>query len=156
MGGVLIPSLDEITEARGRIAGVALRTPLVRLNLPEAEAEIHLKLESLQPIGAFKIRGAANAMARLGPEELSRGVLTASAGNMAQGVAFCARRLGIPCTVVAPETAPATKGAAIERLGGRVLKVPYERWWQTFEERRYPGVPGTFIHAFDDPQVMAG
>ncbi|HWW92637.1 MAG TPA: threonine/serine dehydratase [Vicinamibacteria bacterium] len=156
MGGVLIPSLDEITKARGRIAGMALRTPLVRLNLPEAKAEIYLKLESLQPIGAFKIRGAANAMAQLDPEELSRGVLTASAGNMAQGVAFCARRLDIPCTVVAPETAPATKVAAIERLGGRVLKVPYERWWQTFEERRYPGVPGTFIHAFDDPQVMAG
>ncbi|HXB54920.1 MAG TPA: threonine/serine dehydratase [Vicinamibacteria bacterium] len=156
MGGVLIPSLDEITEARGRIAGVASRTPLVRLNLPEAPAEIHLKLESLQPIGSFKIRGAANAMARLSPEELSRGVLTASAGNMAQGVAFCARRLGIPCTVVAPDTAPATKVAAIERLGGRVLKVSYERWWQTFEERRYPGLPGTFIHAFDDPQVMAG
>jgi len=135
---------------------MALRTPLVRLNLPEAKAEIYLKLESLQPIGAFKIRGAANAMAQLDPEELSRGVLTASAGNMAQGVAFCARRLDIPCTVVAPETAPATKVAAIERLGGRVLKVPYERWWQTFEERRYPGVPGTFIHAFDDPQVMAG
>jgi threonine dehydratase len=156
VGGVLIPSLDEIVEARGRIAGVALRTPLVRLNLPEAPAEIYLKLESLQPIGSFKIRGAANAMARLSPEELSRGVLTASAGNMAQGVAFCARRLGIPCTVVAPETAPVTKVAAIERLGGRVLKVPFERWWQTFEERRYPGESGTFIHAFDDPQVMAG
>jgi threonine dehydratase len=156
VGGVLIPSLDDITGARGRIAGVALRTPLVRLNLPEAPAEIYLKLESLQPIGSFKIRGAANAMARLSPEELSQGVLTASAGNMAQGVAFCARRLGIPCTVVAPETAPATKVAAIERLGGRVLKVPYERWWQTFEERRYPGLTGTFIHAFDDPHVMAG
>jgi threonine dehydratase len=156
VGGVLIPSLDEIAEARGRIAGVALRTPLARLNLPEAKVQIYLKLESLQPIGSFKIRGAANAMAQLDPEELPRGVLTASAGNMAQGVAFCARRLDIPCTVVAPETAPATKVAAIERLGGRVLKVPYERWWQTFEERRYPGVPGTFIHAFDDPQVMAG
>jgi threonine dehydratase len=156
VGGVLIPSLDEIGEARARIAGVAVRTPLARLNMPEAKAEIYLKLESLQPIGSFKIRGAASAMARLRPEELSRGVLTASAGNMAQGVAFCARRLDIPCTVVAPETAPATKVAAIERLGGRVLKVPYERWWQTFEERRYPGVPGTFIHAFDDPQVMAG
>ncbi len=156
MGGVLIPGLDEIAEARGRIAGVALRTPLVRLNLQGTPAEIYLKLESLQPIGSFKIRGAAAAMARLGPEELSQGVLTASAGNMAQGVAFCARRLGIPCTVVAPETAPATKVAAIERLGGRVIKVPFERWWQTFEERRYPGIPGTFIHAFDDLQVMAG
>jgi threonine dehydratase len=156
VGGVLKPSLHEIREARERIAGVAIRTPLIRLNLPDAKAEIHLKLESLQPIGSFKIRGAASAMARLSEEELAAGVLTASAGNMAQGVAFCARRLGVPCTVVAPETAPATKVAAIERLGGRVIRVTFERWWQTFEERCYPGVSGTFIHAFDDPGVMAG
>ena len=101
------PTLADIEGARSLIRGVAIRTPLVRLNA-DASAEIYLKLESLQPIGAFKIRGAANAMARLGPEELARGVLTASAGNMAQGVAWCARRLGVPCTVVAPETAPAT------------------------------------------------
>jgi threonine dehydratase len=156
VGGILTPGLEEIREARARIAGVAARTPLVRLNLSEAPAEIYLKLENLQPIGSFKIRGAASAMARLTREELSAGVLTASAGNMAQGVAFCARRLGVPCTVVAPETAPVTKVAAIERLGGRVLKVPFERWWQTFEERQYPGLPGAFIHAFDDPRVMAG
>lgn len=138
------------------IAGSAIRTPLVRLNVPTAPAEIYLKLENLQPIGSFKIRGAANAIARLSPERLARGVVTASAGNMAQGVAWCARKLGIPCTVIAPATAPETKVNAIERLGGRVIKVSFDEWWRAFEERAYPGVDGAFIHAFDDPDVMAG
>ena len=151
----VLPSLPEVETARTRIRGIALRTPLVRLQV-EAAAEIYLKLETLQPIGAFKIRGAANAMARLSADELAAGVLTASAGNMAQGVAWCARQAGVPCTVIAPDTAPRAKIAAIERLGGRVLSVPFERWWQTFESRAYPGVAGTFIHAFDDPHVMAG
>src|SRR5262245_13445476 len=102
-------TLAAIEDARVRIAGAALRTPLVRLNCPDAKAEVYLKLENLQPIGSFKIRGAANAMARLPGEQLGRGVLTASAGNMAQGVAWRARELGVPCTVVAPETAPAVK-----------------------------------------------
>lgn len=133
-----------------------IRTPLVHFNVDSAPAEIYLKLENLQPIGSFKIRGAANAMARLSPEKLARGVLTASAGNMAQGVAWCARSLGIPCTVIAPETAPETKINAIERLGGRVIKVPFAEWWRAFEERSFPGVEGAFIHAFDDPDVMAG
>jgi threonine dehydratase len=152
----MLPTVADITAARGRIAGTAIRTPLVRLQVDDAPAEIYLKLENLQPIGSFKIRGAANAMAQLAPEQLERGVLTASAGNMAQGVAWVARRLGVPCTVVAPDTAPATKLAAIERLGGRIIKVSFERWWQTFQERAYPGVDATFIHAFDDPLVMAG
>jgi threonine dehydratase len=151
----MVPPLADIEAARGRIRDVALRTPLVRLDV-DGGAEIYLKLENLQPIGSFKIRGAANAMARLSRETLARGVLTASAGNMAQGVAFCARRLGVPCTVIAPDTAPATKTSAIERLGGRVIKVPFDRWWETFEERHYPGVDATFIHAFDDLDVMAG
>jgi threonine dehydratase len=151
-----LPTLDEIRQARLSIAGSAIRTPLVRLNVFDAPAEIYLKLENLQPIGSFKIRGAANAMAHMPPEQLARGVLTASAGNMAQGVAWCARERAIPCTVIAPDTAPATKIEAIERLGGRVIKVPFERWWQTFQERAYPGVDATFIHAFDDPHVMAG
>src|SRR5262249_36728563 len=118
--------------------------------------EIYLKLENLQPIGSFKIRGATNAMAHIPNDQLPRGVLTASAGNMAQGVAWGARKLGIPCTVVAPETAPATKLHPIERLGGRVIPVSFERWWQTFQDRAYPGVDATFVHAFDDPHVMAG
>jgi threonine dehydratase len=152
----LLPGLAEIRQARERIAGIAIRTPLVRLNVADASAEIWLKLENLQPIGSFKIRGATNAMARIPQDKLSRGVLTASAGNMAQGVAWCARERGIPCTVIAPDTAPATKLRAIERLGGRVIQVPFERWWQAFEDRAYPGVDAAFIHAFDDLDVMAG
>jgi threonine dehydratase len=138
------------------IANSAIRTPLVRLNVGDAPAEIYLKLENLQPIGSFKIRGASNAMGRMAHESLARGVLTASAGNMAQGVAWRARELGIPCTVVSPETAPDAKIKAIERLGGRVIKAPFETWWKAFEERAFPGVDATFIHAFDDVNVMAG
>ena len=138
------------------IASSAIRTPLVRLNVPDAPAAIYLKLENLQPIGSFKIRGAANAIAHLPPEQLARGVVTASAGNMAQGAAWCARQLGIPCTVIAPASAPAAKVEAIERLGGRVIKVSFDEWWKAFEQRSYPGVDGAFIHAFDDPDVMAG
>jgi threonine dehydratase len=149
-------SLSAIQDARQVIAKAAIRTPLVRLNLDETPAEIYLKLENLQPIGSFKIRGAANAMARLSTHELERGVLTASAGNMAQGVAWNARQLGISCTVIAPESAPQTKVRAIERLGGRVIKVSFDEWWRAFEERAFPGIAGTFIHAFDDMNVMAG
>lgn len=148
--------LSAIQHARRVIADSAIRTPLVRLNVPDTQAEIYLKLENLQPIGSFKIRGAANAIARLSPEQFQRGVVTASAGNMAQGVAWCARRLGIPCTVIAPATAPETKISAIERLGGRVIKVSFEEWWRAFAERSYPGVNGAFVHSFDDEHVMAG
>ena len=151
-----LPSLEDIQAARQMIKGSAIRTLLVKLNLKEAPAEIYLKLENLQPIGSFKIRGATNAMAHMLPETLSRGVLTASAGNMAQGVAWRAQELGIPCTVVAPDTAPGTKVKAIERLGGRVIKVPFAEWWRAFETRSFPGVDATFIHAFDDLNVMAG
>jgi threonine dehydratase len=151
----LIP-LSAIHDARRVIASTAIRTPLVRLNVLDAPAEIYLKLENLQPIGSFKIRGAANAIARLSPEMLARGVVTASAGNMAQGVAWCARQRGIPCTVIAPATAPDAKISAIERLGGKVIKVSFDQWWKAFEEHAFPGVEGTFIHAFDDPEVMAG
>jgi threonine dehydratase len=152
----MIPTLTDIQAARQAIAGAAIRTPLLRLNVDDAPAEIYLKLENLQPIGSFKIRGASNALAQLAPEQLRHGVFTASAGTMAQGAAWVARRLGVPCTVIAPESAPATKIQAVERLGGRVIKVPFERWWQTFQERAYPGQVGAFIHAFDDPYVMAG
>ena len=147
--------LPAIEDARRVIADSAIRTPLVRFNVP-APVEIYLKLENLQPIGSFKIRGASNAIARLPRSVLERGVVTASAGNMAQGVAWCARRLGIPCTVIAPATAPETKINAIERLGGRVIKVSFDEWWRTFKERAYPGVDGAFIHSFDDDDVMAG
>jgi threonine dehydratase len=148
--------LEEIRSARETIAGTAIRTPLVRLHVDEAPAEIWLKLESLQPINSFKIRGAYNAIATAPREELAAGVVTASAGNMAQGVAWAARELGVPCTVVVPDHAPETKLAAIERLGGRYVKVPFDRWWQALEERGYPGVEGVFVHPVEDEPVMAG
>jgi threonine dehydratase len=151
-----VPTLDEIQDARRTISGIALRTPLVRLNTEDDDTEFYLKLENLQPIGSFKIRGAANAMKHLSKEQLARGVLTASAGNMAQGVAWNARNMGVSCTVVVPETAPETKLEAITRLGGRIIKVPYDEWWQTFQTRTYRGVDATFVHAFDDLNVMAG
>jgi threonine dehydratase len=153
--------LDAIRAARERIAGAAIRTPLVRLDAPSSPdgrggGEIWLKLEVLQPIGSFKIRGAASAMAQMDPAELARGVVTASAGNMAQGVAWNARRLGVACTVVAPDHAPDAKVRAVERLGGRVLKVAFDEWWQAFVDRGRPGLEGAFVHAFDDERVMAG
>lgn len=148
--------LDEVNNARAAIEGAAIRTPLVRLNVWDTASEIYLKLENLQPIGSFKIRGAANAMNSMTPAELQKGVLVASAGNMAQGAAWNARRLGVPCTVIAPDYAPDTKLRAIERLGGRVIKVPFDRWWQTFTDRSYPGIDAAFVHSFDDERVMAG
>ena len=151
------PALDEVLAARERVRGVAVRTPLVRLNADEpAGTEIWLKLENLQPIGSFKVRGATNAMRLAGPERLRDGVYTVSAGNMAQGVAWSAREIGVPSTAVVPEHAPATKLAAIERLGGQVLRVPYDRWWQVLEEHSYPGLSGLFIHPTADRAVMAG
>ena len=150
------PRLEEIRAARERIASCVMRTPLVRLRMDDAPAEIHLKLENLQPIGSFKLRGAANAM-RLQPRDaLARGVYTASAGNMAQGVAWNARLLGVPCTAIVPEQAPRTKLDAIERLGARVVKVPFDVWWSVLVEHRYPGMNGLFIHPVSDPAVIAG
>ena len=151
----MIP-LAEIARAREVIAGDAIPTPLVRLQVDLPGTEIWLKLECLQPIGSFKIRGAANAIRQASPEAVARGVLTTSAGNMAQGVAWIARDLGIPATVIAPDHAPETKIAAIERLGGRVIKVSYERWWQAMEEGSYPRVEGLFVHPVMDDKVMAG
>jgi threonine dehydratase len=153
---VTLPTIAQIHEARAVIKGSAIRTPLVRLNVRDSPAQIYLKLENLQPIGSFKIRGATNAIDHLDKEALAKGVLTASAGNMAQGVAWRARELGISCTVIAPESAPETKIKAIERLGGHVIRVTFDEWWNAFEERAFPGVEGTFIHAFDDLNVMAG
>ncbi len=137
-----------------------MRTPLVCLNDLGVErsgsAAIYLKLENLQPIGSFKLRGAANALASMPREELSRGVYTASAGNMAQGLAWAARELGVPAAAVVPETAPETKLAAIERLGARIVKAPFDRWWQVMVEHRFPGLDGRFVHPFADRTVMAG
>jgi threonine dehydratase len=148
--------LDSIMRARETLAGVALRTPLVQLRLDDAPAEIYLKLECLQPIGSFKIRGATNAMAEAPPGALARGVVTASAGNMAQGVAWGARERGIPCTVVVPDTAAQTKLDAIERLGGTVVRVPFEDWWSAIQTSHHPGAEGYFVHPVLDDGVMAG
>jgi threonine dehydratase len=147
------PSLEEIQAARERIAGKAIRTPLVRLDV---DGDIHLKLENLQPIGSFKLRGAANAIALAGPDALARGVWTASAGNMAQGVAWCARSLGITCSVIVPDTAPEAKLAAIERLGAQVVLVSPDEWLEVFRTRERAGMEGLFVHAFSDRNVMAG
>jgi threonine dehydratase len=142
--------------ARATLAGIAVRTPLVQLRLEDAPAEIYLKLECLQPIGSFKIRGAMNAMAEAPPGALEHGVVTASAGNMAQGVAWGARERGLPCTVVVPDTAAQTKLDAIERLGARVLRVPFADWWRAIETSRHPGAEGYFVHPVLDDAVMAG
>jgi len=147
----LIP-LDEIERARERIAGAAVRTPLVRL----PETDVWLKLENLQPVASFKIRGATNAIRAASSEQLAGGVVTASAGNMAQGVAWAAREAGVPATIVCPDHAPQTKIDRIERLGGRVLKVTYEDWWRAIEESRYEGADGLFVHPVQDELVMAG
>jgi threonine dehydratase len=148
--------LREIEAARARIADVAVRTPLVRLRTEDAPAEIYLKIEALQPIGSFKIRGATNAV-RLAPEQdRARGLVTASAGNMAQGVAWAGRELGLPVTIAVPEHAPEAKVGAIERLGGKVLKVPYDEWWQAIVTSRVDGVDGLFVHPVQDEGVMAG
>ncbi len=150
-------TLEEIRAARERIKNVITRTPLVRLRHDVAGApEIWLKLENLQPINAFKIRGAANAVGRLGPEERARGVWTISAGNAGQGVAYAARELGIACTVVTIETAPATKIERMERLGARIVRAPFDQCWHAMEARAFPGVEGTFIHPFDDHDFIAG
>ena len=148
--------LRAIREAQARLADTVLRTPVVRLNADDSPAEIFLKLENLQPIGSFKLRGAGNAMQLARKEQLQKGVWTASAGNWAQGIAWYARQLGVECTVVVPKGAPETKIAAIERLGARVVSAPYDDWLQIFRSRSYEGMKGLFIDDFSDPAVLAG
>ena len=148
--------LGEIQAAAERIAASVTRTPLLHLPLDDGPAEIYLKLENLQPIGSFKLRGAGNAMALAAADELAKGVYTASAGNMAQGVAWNARRLGIACQVIVPDHAPATKLAAIRRLGGQVIKAPFERWWQAIVSGEFEGLDGLFIHPVSNRHVIAG
>ena len=149
-------TIDDVRAAALRIRDAVLRTPLVRLGVEGAGAEIWLKLENLQPIGSFKLRGASNAMLAAPRASLERGVWTASAGNMAQGVAWQARRMGVPCTVVAPDHAPAVKLAAIERLGARVVRIPFDAWFQILATHTYPGLEGFFIHPVSDAAVIAG
>ncbi|HEY7029135.1 MAG TPA: pyridoxal-phosphate dependent enzyme [Gemmatimonadales bacterium] len=148
--------LAEIRAAQRRIAGTIFRTPLVRLELGPGFPDIRLKLEILQPINAYKLRGAANAVAMLSDSERKRGVWTISAGNAGQGVAYAARAAGVPCTVVAIETAPTSKLERMKALGAKLVLVPYEVAWKALDERSYAGVEGTFIHPFDDDNFIAG
>lgn len=149
-------SLDTIREAARGIYDAAVRTPLIRLPTEPGTPEIFLKLETLQPIGSFKIRGAHNAMRHLSPEQLAEGVWTVSAGNAAQGVAFAARKQGAACSVLVMDTAPETKLRAIERLGASIVKAPYEECWRAVEEHRSDRMPGHLVHPFDDDQFISG
>src|SRR5579863_4732771 len=149
-------ALADIEAARARIAGSVIRTPLVPLYVEGAPAQIYLKLENLQSINSFKIRGATNAVMLATADARAEGLVTASAGNMAQGIAWTARALGIPATIVVPDHAPEAKLAAIERLGGRVLKVPYDEWWNIIITSHVDGVAGLFVHPVQDHAVMAG
>ena len=149
-------ALSEIRDARKRIAGTIVRTPLIRLELGPGFPDVRLKLENLQPINAYKLRGAANAVALLSDAERRRGVWTISAGNAGQGVAYAARAAGVPCIVVAIETAPAAKLERMRALGAKLVLVPYAVAWQALDDRSYPGVEGTFIHPFDDQNFIAG
>ncbi len=148
--------LSEIQEARERIAKTIVRTPLVRLELEPQFPDIRLKLENLQPINAYKLRGAANAVALLSQEERNHGVWTISAGNAGQGVAYAARKAGVPCAVVVVETAPKSKLERMKALGAKLIPVPYDVAWKALEERSFPGAEGTFIHPFDDHNFIAG
>lgn len=153
---LLAPTLDEIRAARERLAGSIVRTPLLPLNLPDAPAAIWLKPENLQPIGSFKLRGAGNAMRLATKSDLARGVFTVSAGNMAQGVAWNARTMGVPCSVLVPEKSAEVKAEAVRRLGAEVIRLPFEEWWQVMLTHRHAGHDGYFIHPVCNSAVMAG
>jgi threonine dehydratase len=148
--------LSEIREARKRIEETIVRTPLIRLELGPDYPDVRLKLENLQPINAYKLRGAANAVALLPEAERKRGVWTISAGNAGQGVAYAARKAGVPCTVVVIETAPTSKLERMRALGAKLIPVPYDVAWKALEERLFPGAEGTFVHPFDDHNFIAG
>ena len=148
--------LSEIRAARERIAKTIVRTPLIGLDLGPKFPDVRLKLENLQPINAYKLRGAANAVALLSEEERERGVWTISAGNAGQGVAYAAREAGVPCAVVVVETAPKSKLERMKALGAKIFPVPYDVAWKALEERSFPGADGTFIHPFDDHNFITG
>ena len=149
------PDLGRIDAARGRTAGIVRHTPA--LPLEHGGRTLWLKLELLQPIASFKLRGASAAVTAAPPEATKAGLLTASAGNMAQGAAWMARHLGVPCSVVVPSSAPAAKLERIAGLGADTIPVSFDRWWQTFADRTYPGMEDRFfVHPFLDTEVMAG
>src|SRR3954471_21655901 len=149
-------AIEDVEEARARVAGTVIRTPLVRLDLGKDAPEIWLKLENLQPTNAYKIRGASNAVASLSDADRAKGVWTISAGNAGQGVAYAARQYGVPCTVVAIETAPQTKLDRMRALGAEIVPVSYERAWVAAESHEFPGLDATFVHPFDNHDFIAG
>jgi len=148
--------MEEIRAAQQRTKDIVLRTPLVKLDYDDAPCQVFLKLECLQPIRSFKLRGASNAMLKAGREALAEGVWTGSAGNMAQGAAWAARKLGVECTVYVPDTAPRTKIDAVRRYGGKVVELSVDDWLGIFRNRGFPGAEGVFVHPYSDPAVMAG
>ncbi len=149
-------TLDEIRAASKRLGSLAIRSPLIRLNVDDAPAEIYLKMENLQPIGSFKIRPAGSAILNTPKEQLAAGVYTASSGNMAQGVAYAAKKLGVPATVLLPENAAANKVAALKRLGANIRFLPDNEWWQVIADHGHAEIPGTFIHPVASQDVLAG
>jgi threonine dehydratase len=151
-----LPSSRDVDEARENVRGCALRVPLVKLNAEVAGLEIFLKLENLQPLGSFKIRPAVNVLKSMDPKRLRRGVLTASAGNFGQGLAFAARRIGVPASVVVPDAAALTKVNALIELGAKVIRVPFDAWWTALTTRRFAGEEGVFIHPVSEQGVLAG
>ncbi len=148
-------TLSDIRDAAGAVYHAAIRTPLVRVELPDGP-DLYLKLESLQPIGSFKIRGAYNVVRQLTPDQLRDGVWTVSAGNAAQGVAFAARKAGARCSVMVMDTAPDTKMRAIERLGASIVRATYDECWKTVESHGSERMTGHFVHPFDDDRFIAG
>ena len=153
---VRLPTADDVDAARANIAGVARRTPLWRLEAEVPGTRVYLKLENLQPLGSFKIRAGVNAIKTAGVDAVRGGVVSASAGNFGQGLAWAARAMGAPTTIVVPDGSAATKAAALEALGARVIRVPFDDWWQVLTTRRFDGVAGVFFHPVADSAVVAG
>jgi len=151
-----LPTAEDVIAARDNIRGIAVRTPLLKLVADTPGVNIYLKLENLQPLGSFKIRPAVNVLKTIDRERLRRGVLTASAGNFGQGLAFAARALGIPVTVVVPDGSAATKAQALAELGAKVIRLPFEEWWQVLTSRSFAGEDGAFIHPVAESAVLAG
>jgi threonine dehydratase len=151
-----LPTSEDLAAARHNIRGFAVRTPLLKLNADLSGINIYLKLENLQPLGSFKIRPAVNVLKTMDPGRLRRGVLTASAGNFGQGLAFAAREIGVPATVVVPDASAATKAQALAELGAKVIRVPFDEWWAVLTTRSYAGEEGIFIHPVAESAVLAG
>ena len=151
-----LPTSADVAAASANIRGFALRTPLLKLAADIPGVNIYLKLENLQPLGSFKIRPALNVLKTMDPERLRRGVLTASAGNFGQGLAFAARQIGVPATVVVPDGSATTKAKALADLGAKVIRLPFEEWWTVLTSRNFAGEDGVFIHPVAESAVLAG